>query len=70
MAFKIKGQTKAPLPIKGIEAISCPIGLRFCMQVAHWPLLAVCFMAFEIKGQTKAMEAFLRFFIRPLTNLA
>ena len=31
-----------------------PILLKICMQVAHWPPLIVCYMAFEIKGQTKA----------------
>ena len=28
------------------------------MQVAHWPLLIVCYVAFEIKGQKKATAAF------------
>ncbi len=28
------------------------------MQVAYWPPLMICYMAFTIKGQTKAATAF------------
>ena len=28
------------------------------MQVAYWPLLMICYMAFTIKGQTKAATTF------------
>ena len=28
------------------------------MQVAYWPSLMICYMAFTIKGQTKATAAF------------
>ena len=32
--------------------------MKLCMQVAYWPLLIICYMAFTIKGQTKAAMAF------------
>ena len=54
MAFPIKGQMKAAATFKGINGFYQLILLKICMQVAHWPPLIVCYMAFEIKGQTKA----------------
>ena len=31
---------------------------KLCMEVAYWPLLMICYMAFTIKGQKKAAVAF------------
>ena len=61
MAFKIKGQTKATAANKVISAISCPIRFKFCVQVAYWPTLIICFMAFENKGQAKAHISLYRY---------
>ena len=58
MVLAIKGQTKAAAAFKGINGVYLPILLKVCMQVAHWPPLIVCYMAFEIKGQKKAAAAF------------
>ena len=35
---------------------------KVCMQVAYWPWLMICYMAFIIKGQSKAAAAFKRNF--------
>ena len=57
-AFTIKGQIKAAVAFKGNFGVYGLILFKLCMQVAHWPLLVICYMTFTIKGQTKATAAF------------
>ena len=57
MAFAIKGQAKAAAAFKGDFAIYGPILFKLCKQVAYSPQLMIWFVAFTIKGQTKAAEA-------------
>ena len=54
--FLRKGHTKALAAFLSISAIYCPIWLKFCLYVPYWPLLAFCFVAFEIKGHEDAKQ--------------
>ena len=45
-------------PLKGNFGVYGPILFKLCMEVAHWPQLMICYLAFTIKGQTKAAMAF------------
>ena len=68
MAFKMKGQTKALMAIKGISAISLKKLFKFCTQVAHFLVLVVCFLTFKIKGHSSLFEV--SHIIHPLPDFA
>ena len=41
-----------------IPALYGLIFIKLCMEVAYWPPLMICYMAFTIECQTKAAAAF------------
>ena len=45
-------------PLKVNISVYDPTSSKLCMQIAYWPRLIKCNMAFTIKGQTKAAVAF------------
>ena len=49
---------KASVALKGSFDVYRLVVFKFCMQVTIWPPLLICYMAFTIKGQTKAIAAF------------
>ena len=51
MAFAIKVQTKAAADLIGNFDVYGPILFKFYMQLAYWPMLVICYVAFTIKGR-------------------
>ena len=46
------------MAIKGKFSVYGPILFKLCVEVAYWHSLMFCYLAFTIKGQTKAAVAF------------